>query len=157
MRWARAAFYQNTLGSYQFVRLTEGAPAGSVKLFFLPYLNGERLGEKTNSRAQFFGLTSSHGAAHLHRAVMEGVAFASRRNIELMKSRGNRLDRLVAAAGGAKTNLWLELKAGIYDCPILMPSEPECGALGCAILAGLSTVLYAELRATLSMLVHDYR
>ena len=60
---------------------------------------------------------------------MEGVAFASRRNIELMKSHGNRLDRLIAAAGGAKTNLWLEIKAGIYDCPILIPYEPECGVL----------------------------
>ena len=153
MRWARRAFHEKTLGYDQIVRLAESAPAGSDKLFFLPYLNGERLGEKTNSRAQFFGLTSSHGAAHLHRAVMEGVAFASRRNIELMKSRGNRLDRLVAAAGGAKTNLWLEIKAGIYDCPILIPSEPECGVLGCAILAGLSAGLYAELRATVSRLV----
>jgi xylulokinase len=153
MRWARRAFHAKSLGYEQIVQLAESAPAGSDKLLFLPYLNGERLGDKTNSRAQFFGLTSGHDAAHLHRAVMEGVAFASRRNIELMKSRGNRLDRLVAAAGGAKTNLWLEIKAAIYDCPILIPSEPECGVLGCAILAGLAAGLYPELGVTVSRLV----
>jgi len=153
MRWARRAFHEKALGYEQIVHLAESAPAGSDKLLFLPYLNGERLGEKTNSRAQFFGLTSSHRAAHLHRAVMEGVAFASRKNMELMKSRGNRLDRLIAAAGGAKSNLWLEIKAGVYDCPILIPAEPECGVLGCAILAGLSSGLYSELGATVSKLV----
>ena len=50
---------------------------------------------------------------------MEGVAFASRRNIEIMKARGNKLERLVAAGGGAKTRLWLEIKASVYGCPIL--------------------------------------
>jgi xylulokinase len=84
---------------------------------------------------------------------MEGVAFATRRNIALMKSRGSRFDRLIGAAGGAKTNLWVEIKAAIYDCPILIPSEPECGVLGCAILAGLSAGLYSKLGPTVSRLV----
>jgi xylulokinase len=157
MRWARRAFHEKAYSYDQIVRLAESAPAGSDKLLFLPYLNGERLGQKTNSRAQFFGLTSGHGAAHLHRAIMEGVAFASRRNIELMKSRGNRLDRIIAVAGGAKTNLWLEIKAGIYDCPIVIPSEPECGVLGCAILAGLCAGLYSDLGVTVSKLVRYNR
>jgi xylulokinase len=157
MRWARRAFHEKAYSYDQIVRLAESAPAGSDKLLFLPYLNGERLGQKTNSRAQFFGLTSGHGAAHLHRAIMEGVAFASRRNIELMKSRGNRLDRIIAVAGGAKANLWLEIKAGIYDCPIVIPSEPECGVLGCAILAGLCAGLYSDLGVTVSKLVRYNR
>ena len=99
-------------------RRPNGVPAGSEQLFFLPYLNAERLARKPNSRAQFFGLTSAHSAAHLHRAVMEGVGFAAKRNIELMKARGYRFDRMVAAGGGAKSRLWLEIKASIYDCPI---------------------------------------
>lgn len=52
---------------------------------------------------------------------MEGVAFASMRNIDLMQSRGCHLGRMVIAAGQAKTRLWLEIKASIYDCPILAP------------------------------------
>src|SRR6266446_6443140 len=45
-------------------------------------------------------------AAHLYRAIMEDVAFASMRNIDVMQSRGCRLDRMVTAAGRAKTRLW---------------------------------------------------
>ncbi len=153
MRWARRAFHENSYTYEQIVHLAESAPPGAADLLFLPYLNGERLGSKTNSRAQFFGLTSSHGASQLHRAVMEGVAFASRRNIEIMKSRGNTLDKIVAGGGGAKTRLWLEIKASIYECPILIPKEPECGVLGCAILAGVGAGIFPSLQEAVSSLV----
>jgi xylulokinase len=154
IRWARRTFHHPEPYSYdQIAALAEGVPAGSDRLLFLPYLNGERLASKPNSRAQFFGLTNRHGAAHLYRAVMEGVAFATKRNIDLMKSSGYRLDRMVSAAGGAKTRLWLEIKASIYGCPILMPGEPECGVLGCAMLAGIAVGLFTSLKSVSSELV----
>jgi xylulokinase len=150
MRWARSVFHDRPYSYNEIVSLAESAPAGSEQLLFLPYLNGERLARKSNSRAQIFGLTSGHSAAHLHRAVMEGVAFASRRNIEVMKSRGSRFDRMIAAGGGAKSRLWLEIKASIYNCPIFIPSEPECGVLGCAMVAGFAAGLFSNLEAVVS-------
>ena len=153
MRWARRAFHENQYSYDRIVELASAAPPGADRLFFLPYLNGERLARRANSRAQFIGLTSGHGAGHLHRAVMEGVAFASRRNIEIMKSSGNSLDRLVAAGGGAKTRLWLEIKACIYDCPILTPADPECGVLGCAMLAGVGAGIFSSLEEAAQRLV----
>ena len=120
------------------VELAAASPAGAGGLLFLPYLNGERLARQPNSRAQFFGLTSAHGPSHLHRAVMEGVAFASRRNLQIMQAKGGRLERMVAAGGGAKTRLWLEIKASIYGCPIQTPANPECALLGGAMLAGVA-------------------
>jgi xylulokinase len=155
MRWARRTFHQEEPYSYeQMMSLAESVPAGAENLLFLPYLNGERLAYQPNSRAQFFGLTSRHTAAHLYRAAMEGVAFASRKNIELMKSRGYRLDRMVSAAGGARTRLWLEIKASIYNTTILVPSEPECGVLGCAMLAGFAAGFFSSLESAGANLVH---
>jgi xylulokinase len=72
MRWARRAFHEKAYDYDRIVRLAAEAPPGANALLFLPYLNGERLGSRTNARAQFIGLTSGHGASHLHRAVMEG-------------------------------------------------------------------------------------
>jgi xylulokinase len=154
IRWARRTFHQEEPYSYeQMVSLAAGVPAGADNLLFLPYLNGERLAYQPNSRAQFFGLTSRHTVAHLYRAAMEGVAFASKRNIELMKSRGYRLDRMVSAAGGARTRLWLEIKASIYNTSILVPSEPECGVLGCAMLAGFAAGFFSSLESACADLV----
>ena len=153
VRWARRAFHDNQYSYDRIVELATEVPAGADRLIFLPYLNGERLAQQGNSRAQFVGLTSGHHAGHLHRAVMEGVAFASRRNIEIMKSRGNKLDRLVAAGGGAKTRLWLEIKASVYGCPILTPADPESGVLGCAILAGVGAGIFDSIDDAVQRLV----
>ena len=153
MRWARRAFHDNQYSYERIVELAGEVPAGADRLVFLPYLNGERLAKQGNSRAQFVGLTSSHHAGHLHRAVMEGVAFASRRNVEIIKSRGNKLERLVAAGGGAKTRLWLEIKASIYGCPILTPANAECGVLGCAMLAGLGSGIFESIDDAVKQLV----
>ena len=150
IRWARTLLHDAERGFEEIVSLAEGVPAGSDQLLFLPFLNAERFARKSNSRAQFFGLTSGHSAAHLHRAVMEGVAFACRRNLELMGGRGYRFDRMVAAGGGAKSRLWLEIKASVYNCPILVPSEPECGVIGCGMIAGCASGLFSTLEAVIS-------
>ena len=153
MRWAKNMFDQDHGGYERIIALAESVPAGSEQLLFLPYLNAERLARKANSRAQFFGLTSSHSAGHLFRAVMEGVAFASHKNIEWMKARGHHFDQMVAAGGGAKSRLWLEIKASIYNCPILLPSEPECGVVGCGMLAGCASGLFSDLEKVISQQV----
>ena len=85
---------------------------------------------------------------------MEGVGFASKRNMELMKARGGySFDRIIAAGGGAKSRLWLEIKASIYQCPILVPSEPECGVVGCGMLAGCAAGLFSNLETVISQQV----
>jgi xylulokinase len=136
MRWARRAFHEKALSYGEIVAKAAEAPAGSDRLFFLPYLTGERFGIGRNARAQFFGLGAAHGLAHLHRAVLEGVAMATTRHIRVMEGiAGRRLERVVASGGGAKTDLWLAIKASCYGIPILVPAEPECGIVGCAAIA----------------------
>jgi xylulokinase len=61
-----------------------------------------------------------------------------------MKAAGHPIDLLVASGGGAKTNLWLEIKASIYGCPIVVPKKAECGVVGCAILAGLASGAFRD-------------
>jgi xylulokinase len=153
MRWARRAFHDNALGYEAIVSAAAEAPAGANGLFFLPYLTGERFGQGPNSRAQFFGLTAGHGLAHLHRAVLEGVAFAVRRHISMIGVAGGRLERLIASGGGAKTLLWLKIKASMYGTPIVVPREPECGVIGCAALVGAALGDHASPEAAADALV----
>ncbi len=130
------------------------APAGADGLLFLPYLTGERLGAHRNARAQFFGITARHGLPHLHRAVMEGVAFSVARHVRIMEAAsGQRMERVIASSGGARSRLWLEIKASIYDVPILVPEEAECGVVGCAVLAATATGRFARPADAVSALV----
>lgn len=158
MRWARRAFHERTLSYEDIVAKAAEAPAGADRLFFLPYLTGERFGAHRNSRAQFFGIAAGHGLAHLHRAVLEGVAFAVRRHIDVMEAnRGLTLERLVASGGGARTELWLKIKASAYGLPILVPAEAECGVVGCAALAATATGRFANLAEAVDAVVRYER
>lgn len=154
MRWGRRALHDNTVGYDDIVARAADAPAGSDGLLFLPYLVGERLGLHRNSRAQFFGITPRHGLAHLHRAIMEGVAFSVARNIRIMeKSSGRRMERVIASSGGAKTALWLRIKASIYGIPIVVPEELECGVVGCAAIAAMATGRFSRIEQAADALV----
>jgi len=140
MRWARRAFHEGALGYPEIVAKAAEAAPGAGGLLFLPYLVGERLGAHRNARAQFFGLGAGHGLAELHRAVLEGVAFAVTRHIRVMEAASGRpLDRLIASGGGAKTALWLRIKASATGLPILVPEEAECGVVGCAAMVAAAT------------------
>jgi xylulokinase len=144
VRWARRALHENALSYEALDARAAEAPAGADGLFFLPYLVGERLGAHRNSRAQFFGLSAGHGLSHLHRAVLEGVAFAVARHLRSMEqASGTRLERVVASGGGAKTDLWLRIKASAWGRPVLVPAEAECSVVGAAMLAACATGRFA--------------
>jgi xylulokinase len=154
MRWARRAFHENNVDYATIVSRAADAPPGSGALFFLPYLAGERLGQHRNARAQYFGLGAAHGLPHLHRAVMEGVAFAATRHLRIMEAAAGRpVERVIAAGGGAKTPLWLKIKASIYGVPVAVPKEAECGVIGCAAMAQTATGRRASLDQAVDALV----
>jgi xylulokinase len=154
MRWARRAFHENNVDYATIVSHAADAPPGAGALFFLPYLAGERLGRHRNARAQYFGLGAAHGLPHLHRAVMEGVAFAAARHLRIMEATaGRKVERVIASGGGAKTALWLKIKASIYGVPVSLPRESECGVIGCAALAQTALGKRANLDAAVDALV----
>ena len=154
VRWARRALHGRTLDYAGIMDQAAQAPPGSDGLFFLPYLTGERLGAHRNARAQYFGLSAGHGLAHLDRALLEGVAFAGNRALNTMAERaGHRVDRVVATSGGAKSPLWLKIKASAYNRPILVPREAESGLIGCAAMAAVATRRFASLQASVSTFV----
>jgi xylulokinase len=148
VRWSRRALHERRLDYAGIMDLAATAPAGSEGLFFLPFLTGERLGKHRNARAQYFGLAAAHGLPHLDRALLEGVAFAGNRALRIMAERaGRRVERVVAASGGAKSPLWLKIKASAYNLPLLVPQEAESGLIGCAAMAAVATGRFSTLQA----------
>lgn len=154
MRWARRALHEGREGYDQLVARAADAPVGSDGLFFLPFLTGERLGDHRNARAQFFGLGAAHGLSHMNRAILEGVAFAGARHLKIMeKASGQAIERVIASGGGARTELWLRIKASIYGVPIVVPEEQECGILGCAVMGAVATGRFPTLDEAVSAYV----
>lgn len=109
---------------------------GPGRLRFLPYLSGERTPHNdADLRGAFIGLDIAHGPRDLTQAVIEGVSFALRDNLEALKSAGADLQSLIAIGGGAQSPYWVELIATLLDMPIALPAKGEFGAaLGAARL-----------------------
>jgi xylulokinase len=154
VRWSRRALHERRLDYGAIMENAGSAPPGSDGLFFLPYLTGERLGRHRNARAQYFGLAAAHNLAHLDRALLEGVAFAGVRALRIMAERaGRKVERVVAASGGAKSELWLKIKASAYNLPIVVPEEAESGLVGCAAMAAVATGRFGTLDAAVGAFV----
>lgn len=110
---------------------------GPGKMRFLPYLSGERTPHNdADIRGAFIGLDIASGHEALTQAVLEGVTFALRDNLEALKSTGANLKHVIAIGGGSQSPFWVELIATVLNLPIALPKAGEFGAaLGAARLA----------------------
>ena len=125
---------------------------GPSDTLFLPYLSGERTPHNDSTvRGSFVGLDVATSPEDLTQAVMEGVCFALRDNLDALKATGTNLSRLLAIGGGAQSRFWLETLATTLNLPLDLPEKGDFGAaLGAARLAiaadtnaDLSTIMTA--------------
>ncbi|MDR3242427.1 MAG: xylulokinase [Clostridiales Family XIII bacterium] len=124
----------------------ERIPIGADRLLFLPYLMGERSPLlDADARGVFFGLSAMHTRQHMLRAVMEGVSYSQRQCIDVLRSMGVLTGEILATGGGARSPLWRQMLADLFECPVATVENSEGSALGAAILAGVGTGLYANL------------
>lgn len=123
------------------------APAGSEGLIFLPYLSGERTPHgDPDARGVYFGLTVRHTKAHLIRAVLEGVAYGLRDSLELTRAMGLQVTQLRVSGGGARSALWRQILADVFDTEIALVNVTEGAAFGAALLAGVGVSVYKDLQ-----------
>ncbi|MFK8186034.1 MAG: gluconokinase [Phormidesmis sp.] len=116
--------------------MARSVPAGSDGLIFHPYLLGERSPLwNAKARASFFGLSREHSQAHLVRAVMEGVIYNLYTVFQALEQASGPIDKLRAAGGFARSGLWQQILADVFNRPIEIPAVIESSALGAAHLA----------------------
>ena len=118
----------------QLIDMAAEVPDGSEGLLFYPYMLGERRRENTTARGGYFGITLNHKAGHFVRAVMEGVALAMGRDVALFRSLGLEVDKVLCVGGGARNELWNQIKADVVQAPLQLSDEPEAGIKGAALL-----------------------
>ena len=121
--------------------LTKEAAAvttGSEGLFFLPYLAGERTPHADpHARGCFIGLTLKHARGHLARAVMEGVGYAMRDSLEIIRSLRVPVTEIRASGGGSKSQLWRQIQADVFGQDAVTINAEQGPAYGVALLAAV--------------------
>jgi xylulokinase len=121
------------------------APPGSGGVLFLPALSGATVPRWNDKmRGVFAGLAMNHDRRHLARAVIEGCTFALRDVLGRMEALGLAGDEIRVVGGGARSELWLQIKADITGRRVQPVLSAEPTAAGAAILAGVAAGTFAD-------------
>ncbi|MGK4062981.1 gluconokinase [Weissella paramesenteroides] len=144
-RWARDNMFDSEKSTAELLEidsydlLTEIAskiPAGADGLLFHPYLGGERAPIwDANARGSFFGLTHNHTRAHMVRAVLEGIIFNIYMVSLALEEVVGDLSAIQATGGFARSPLWRQMAADIFEQPVTVPTAFESGALAATVMA----------------------
>jgi sugar (pentulose or hexulose) kinase len=148
MKWCRD-FVSSARGEEvsfeELISMADTLAGGTEGLYFYPYMLGERRRENTAARGALLGITLNHTAAHLVRAVMEGVALAMGRDVRLLRQLGVEVDRIRCVGGGARNTLWSQIKADVIQLPLELSDEPEAGLKGATLLGAAGVGLAEDL------------
>jgi len=152
-RWFRDRFGQGQ--SYdQLTALAAGVPPGSDGLVMLPHLTGSTSPHfDPHAKGVFYGMTLQHTRAHFVRALLESVAFMLRENAALLRELGVDAEELVSLGGGARSDLWLQMKADVTGLPLRTLECEESTSLGVAILAAVAIGLYPDVETACQRMV----
>jgi xylulokinase len=155
LKWFRDQFYfyegraAATRGVDIYASMSAQAasvPPGSEGLVVLPHLEGAACPEFDPAAAGvFFGVTLRHTRAHFTRAIMESVAYMLKKNLLLVESLGVPVHEIRSMGGGARSPLWLQIKADVLQRPVTAVESAETACLGAALLAARAAGAYDSL------------
>jgi xylulokinase len=167
LRWFRDGFcepqvaHANETGADAYDLILAEATAEPSGLLVLPHFAGAGTPTfDTASKGAILGLTFATDRTDLAKAILEGLTYELRLNLDLLRDGGVSIDVLRAIGGGARSRLWLQLKADVTGIPVITPRVTEAAALGAAMLAGTGVGLFASAAEAVErslQLTHTYQ
>ena len=146
LRWFRDTFGPATPDAYDLLTgEAVSAPAGADGVLWAPYLMGERTPHlDPAARGALVGLTASHTRAHILRAILEGVAFSLKDTLQIFCEMSVPVRTIRLGGGGARSPLWRQVQADIYEHEVETVAADEGAAYGAALLAGVGAKLWPD-------------
>jgi xylulokinase len=152
--WLEKKLFNHSLDYAKLDQLAEEVNPGSEGLIFLPYLYGERTPHAdANARGVYFGISGKHDQRHFIRSVLEGVTFALKDSLELIKDKGLGIKEIRAIGGGAKSKIWQQILADILGEEINLLNVEEGPAFGAALIAGVGVGVYSSFTEAVSRII----
>ncbi|MCL4785625.1 MAG: xylulokinase [Verrucomicrobia bacterium] len=111
-------------------------PAGSNGLLLLPYFEGERTPNVPDGTGVWFGVNQrTFDAGHFARAAMEGVTLGMNYGLRRLAELGVKPTQIRATGGGAKSAVWRQIMADVFDAEVVTLKVAEGAAYGAALQA----------------------
>jgi len=159
LKWFIDKFYvlekncpKNLLINYNKVikKEVEESSIGAKGLIYIPNILGERSPTwNSNKKGIFYGISYENTKADFMRAILEGIGYSFRHNIESFENSGFEILNLNVGGGGANNKLWIQIIADITGKIILLPLIIETETIGAAILAGKGLGIYRDIKSVI--------
>lgn len=131
----------------------EGEPSG---LLVLPHFAGAATPYMdTGSKGAVLGLTAASTVAEIYRGCMEGVAYEMYLNYQALQGSGICFERLHATGGGARSAVWMQMKADVLNLPITALKTVDAGTVGSAMLTGVAIGMFRDLKEAAGRMVEE--
>lgn len=136
LNWLRNDLIQSGSEMARFLDQANEVAPGSDGLIFLPFILGERAPVwNAHAHASFIGLTVTHTRAHLIRAALEAVIFATYSIGKILLER-KQVRTIYATGGFARNRDWVQMLSDVFNLPVILSSSEESSAWG-AVLTGM--------------------
>jgi len=120
---------------------------GPSNLLILPHFNGSGTPWcDLSSKGAILGLTLSTTRHDIAKAILDSLVYELGINMERMRKAGIKIEEVRAVGGGAKSSIWLQIKADILGCKMITLKTHEAACLGAAITAGTALGGYSSLK-----------
>lgn len=131
-------------------------PPGSKGVLFLPYLTGG-VGDMTEASGCFLNLGLDTDCYVMWRAVLESIGYDYMRIVDLCRSAGASLSRIIIAEGGSVNDLWNGIKADMLGCRADVMKVTGGAVLTDCIMGAYATGDTDNLKSSLESVVRTER
>lgn len=129
-----------------------GRPTG---MLWLPHFAGAATPYMDlGSKACCLGMDLSTRREDFYLAVLEGVAYELKVNLDALNKHGVPVERLIASGGGSKNPVWNQIKADVTGLPLYLLDGEEAGCRGSAMLVSVASGCYPSLKEAMDAFVH---
>jgi xylulokinase len=156
-KWYRDLYFPDLLeeerqgGRNAYAAMMDGMDSispGSEGLITIPYFAGERTPvNDPDARGMVIGLTNKHTRTHLYRSCLESIAFSVAQHVQIFRDNGLNPQKIMAAGGGTKNLLWMQMVADICGLPVHIARETEGASYGDALMAAIGCGYYKDFKS----------
>ena len=149
----------NTYLEQEYVRLREAekqSSDGPSGMLVLPHFAGAATPYMdTGSKGAVVGMTTATTTADIYRGCMEGISYEMYLNYKNVLKAGAKPKKLHATGGGARSAVWMQMKADMLGIPIVALKTVDAGTVGSAMLTGIALGLFKDLEDAADKMVEE--
>ncbi|MBO6113202.1 MAG: carbohydrate kinase [Lachnospiraceae bacterium] len=122
-------------------------PDGPSGMLTLPHFAGAATPYMdTGSKGAIIGLTASSTVSDIYRSCMEGVTYEMYLNYRNVTEAGARIKLIHATGGGARSKVFMQMKADMLGLPVTALKTVDAGTVGSAMLTGVAIGVFKDLK-----------